>query len=169
MPADLRLRPRWRGHLPRTPSIWPRPLRWGFFFSTNCPPSVRRRYGLVDFPPQHAVAFAGALLDRRAIENLDLAARVPDQPGFLQRVGSERDRGPLAAEHVREKFLRQVDPVAFHRVGRLQQPPAQPCLDAVKCMAGGGLMRLEDDDRLKPVDLAAKSVAPVQHLEKRRS
>src|SRR5712692_12014948 len=58
--------------------------------------SVRQQHGFVDFLPHHPVAFAGALFDRRSIEDFDLAARITDQSRFLQRVSGERDRGSLA-------------------------------------------------------------------------
>src|SRR3954452_2620451 len=59
-----------------------------------------------------AVAFAGAFLQLFGIHDLNLAAGIFDQTGFLQRMSDCGDAGPPHPEHFREIFLRKGQLVA---------------------------------------------------------
>src|SRR5215831_17765106 len=72
----------------------------------------RRRKYLIEVVPHHGVAFAGNVLERRAIEDVDETAAVADEAGALQEAGRDRHRRAAHAEHLPEKFLRQRDRIA---------------------------------------------------------
>src|SRR5262249_56705316 len=71
-----------------------------------------------------AVAFAGDLFERRAIDDMNETTAVADETGALQQAGRDRHRGAAHAQHLPEKFLRQRDGVAVDAIVRLQQPAA---------------------------------------------
>ncbi len=112
------------------------------------------RQHLGDLVPDDAVTLAGHLLQFAAIQDLDPAATGADQAGTLQRAQREIDRGPLHAEHLREKLLRERDLVAVGSIPRVEQPSGEPPLDPVKRVACRGLLDLQQhrlvvaDDRI---------------------
>src|ERR1700742_2089281 len=94
------------------------------------------------------VTFANDLLERFAVDNLDLSALgAPDHSQRLEPVGGLRHRGPAYAEHLRQEVLCQRQDVDVRQVLRQQQPAAQALLYAVQGIARGRLLDL-DDDRL---------------------
>ena len=72
----------------------------------NFPIEDAWRKDLIGVLPDDGVAFAGDVLDRRAIEDLDMAAAVADQARALQQAGRDGHRGAAHAEHLPEKLLR---------------------------------------------------------------
>src|SRR5215471_51678 len=72
----------------------------------NFPIEDAWRKDLIGVLPDDGVAFAGDVLDRRAIEDLDVAAAVADQARALQQAGRDGHRGAAHAEHLPEKLLR---------------------------------------------------------------
>ena len=94
--------------------------------------------------PQGLIAFAGQSFERIEIDDLDYATRIADCPGCLYFTGYLGDRRAPDAEHLGKKFLRQQDGVALGAVARLQQPPAEPCLDMMQRVTGGGDPRLRE-------------------------
>jgi hypothetical protein len=58
--------------------------------------------------------------ERLAIDDLDEAAAITDQPSALQEAGSDGRCGTADAEHLPEKFLCQRDRIAVDSVVRLQ-------------------------------------------------
>src|SRR5262249_61674520 len=77
-------------------------------------------------------AFAGNVLEHRAVEDLDVTAAVADQAGALQEASRDGHRGAPHAEHLSEKLLRQRDDIAVDAVVRLQQPTAKSGLEAMQ-------------------------------------
>ena len=53
------------------------------------------------------VALAGRLSQTFRVDDVDVAAAVADNSGLLQRVGDNRNRVALHADHLRQEFLRQ--------------------------------------------------------------
>ena len=64
------------------------------------------------------------------------------RPAFCKRVGDQRNAGPPHAEHLRQELLGQTQGVAAGQIPRPEQPARQPGLDAVRGVAGGGLLGL---------------------------
>src|SRR5438105_8855466 len=56
-----------------------------------------------------AIALAGRLLQAGAVEDGDVPAPIPDDPGVLQRSLRDGHRGPADAEHVREELLGELE------------------------------------------------------------
>jgi hypothetical protein len=91
------------------------------------------------------VAFAGRLLQARAIEDGDPPTLIPDYSGSLQRLCDAGDIGPLDAEHFGQEFLRQEHFVVADAVMRRQQPARSALLDRVESVARDGLQKLRDE------------------------
>src|SRR4051812_46299255 len=60
----------------------------------------------LEFPPDHLVALAGALLEPGSVEHRDAPAVVIDQSAALQFSGRLGDAFTPHAEHVRDELLR---------------------------------------------------------------
>ena len=83
-----------------------------------------------------AVAFAGALLQAAAVQDVDDAAAIADEAPGLQSAGDRGLRRALDAQHVGEEFLGQADGVDVDAVAAGQQPAAEPRLHRVQRVAG---------------------------------
>src|SRR5712692_7142229 len=105
---------------------------------------------LVDLLPDDAVAFAGEILERRAVDDVNLAAAVADHSRALQQAGRNGHRGPADAEHLPEKFLRQRDRIAVDAVARLQQPATKPRLERMQRIARDRLLDLSEQQVVVP-------------------
>src|SRR5580704_1300218 len=112
----------------------------GYRFSEKIMPSQESE-GLLT---QRLVAFAGHGLECIEINDLDDTPRIADGTLRLYLACDLGDRRAPNPEHLGEKFLRQHDGVTLGAVTRLQQPPAEPCLDMMQRVAGGGDARLRE-------------------------
>lgn len=71
---------------------------------------------------QRRVALTRHFLQCQAVQDVDLAARIVNDPGGLDLACHFRDRGPAHPQHLGHELLRQIDGVATRTVGGLQQP-----------------------------------------------
>src|SRR6266566_6476975 len=69
-----------------------------------------------------SITFAGGLPQTSHIPDLDMTPAVANNSGLLQRVGDDRDRVALHADHSRQAFLGQRQAFAVGQVARAQQP-----------------------------------------------
>ena len=114
-------------------------------------PFVRVQIGLV--------AAACSCLETAPIENRDVASAVVNQPSGLQRACRLGDANAADAEHVGEKFLRNMECVGVRAILRHQQPACETRLDNVKARARGSLRELAQLDENVLVDLALQGRA----------
>src|SRR5262245_49109954 len=73
------------------------------------PGIASERKHLVQAAPDDIVAFAGALLEAGAVDDLDQAAPITDHAAGLQQARRQGYRGSPYAEHLTEQLLRQRD------------------------------------------------------------
>ncbi len=55
--------------------------------------------------PDRLVTFAGRFSEAFEIRDSDMSAAVADNAGLLQRMGDDRNRVALHADHLRHEFL----------------------------------------------------------------
>src|ERR1700733_10570294 len=105
------------------------------------------------------IALAGAFLQSLEIEHADVSALVSDEAGLLQGIGHDRYAGAAHPEHLGDEFLGEREIVAADQVAAAQEPTRETRLDRVDGIAGGGLLRLRQQDLLAPDEGRAKSNA----------
>src|ERR1700733_2484708 len=70
------------------------------------------------------VAFAGRFFKPLALDHLDMAAPISDQPALLQAPCSRGDAGAPNSEHLGKKLLGQIELIALNPVLDHEQPPS---------------------------------------------
>jgi len=95
-----------------------------------------------------AVAFASVRDQPSGIDDFDMSAGANDEAGMLQRVRRDRHGVALNAEHARDKVLGQRERVAARVVASVRQPSGEPKLHGVDGVAGGRLLRLDEQRAL---------------------
>ena len=84
-------------------------------------------------------ALAGCVCEAFAVDDVDLAAAVPDDATALKAAGGEGDGGAAGADHVGEDLLGELHGGAFEPVGDHEQPAGETLFNLVKAVAGGEL------------------------------
>ena len=69
-----------------------------------------------------------------------------NEAGFFQNAHRHRDAGTPDAQHLRQKLLRQIEPVASNAVLRHEQPPRATLLDNVQPVTGSRLRHRFKDE-----------------------
>ena len=105
------------------------------------------------------IAFAGGILQALKIDDLDFASGVFDQPRLLQGMGYERDAGPLHAQHLSKKLLREKQRIAAGQIPRPKQPAGKASVRVMRSYAGSRLLRLRGDCLFVPDQLRQKRLA----------
>ena len=90
-----------------------------------------------------------------------MPAAVVDEVRLLQRAGHQRYAVAARADHLRHRFLGQLQLVAAGQVARLQQAPRQPGLHRVRGVAARGLLNLRIDRQSVPSQRGAEGCALV--------
>ena len=93
----------------------------------------------------NGVAFAGALLQPRTVEDADTAACVVDEPSPFERVGCVRYARPPHSEHHGEKLLGEREFTRLHSILRHQEPATTSLFQKVKCIASSRLCDLVEE------------------------
>src|SRR6185437_8035844 len=88
------------------------------------------------------VAPARCGLESAPVRDMDLAARIADQPSSLQRSRSMSDTDTAHTKHVGEKHMGDAEGVLVGTVVRHQQPARKPLFNDVRSNAAGGLREL---------------------------
>ena len=110
---------------------------------------------------EHMVTVAGGGLQIGAIADCNLASAVADRPTQLELLGNERCRGPTEAEGVGDHLLRRSDRLRVERIARSQQPVAKARLGRVNGIAGGNLLRLQQQPAGADLGDAPDVLAPL--------
>jgi hypothetical protein len=105
-----------------------------------------------------SVALAGRALEALQIEDLDVPPAVTDETGPLELVGDRRNAAPAHAEHLRKKFLRQLQLIASRQIARPQQPSRQPAFHRVRDVACCGFVVFGSGWRMRRCRSAVEAV-----------
>lgn len=92
-------------------------------------------YLLIDY----AVAFARGSFQTGAIFDGDLTAFIGDQAGFVEGARGDGDACTARAEHMRDKFLGQLESAFPDTILAHEQLARQAFADRMEAVAGGNL------------------------------
>src|ERR1019366_554904 len=107
------------------------------------------------------VALAGGFSQTLQVCDFDMSAAVADDSGLLKRMGDDRNRVALHADHLRQEFLGQRQVLAVGQVARAQQPARQARFDGMRRIACGGLLGLCEQRLFMSYQQGSKGAAPV--------